>query len=82
MPSEDMDSNQITVTKVGSRFLGGAALGALIVAMPISYGSSVDLSLGQIGIASVTILSCGLLSSIWGDKFIDTVMSALNNTGL
>jgi len=82
MTSEETDSRKTSVNKVIYRFLGGAALGALVVAIPISYGSSIDLSLVQVGVASALIISCGLLSSVWGEKFIDVVMRALNDTGL
>jgi hypothetical protein len=81
MTSEDTDSKQASVTKVIYRFLGGAALGAFVVAIPILYGSSIDLSLVQLGIASVIVISCGLLSSVWGEKFVDIVMRALDETG-
>lgn len=81
MTSKDTDSKQASVTKVIYRFLGGAALGAFLVAIPILYGSSIDLSLVQVGIASVLVISCGLLSSIWGEKFVDMVMRMLDGTG-
>lgn len=81
MTSKDTDSKQASVTKVIYRLLGGAALGAFLVAIPILYGSSIDLSLVQVGIASVLVISCGLLSSIWGEKFVDMVMRVLDGTG-
>ncbi len=85
MASEDTDSKQASVTsatKAIYRFLGGAALGAFVVAIPILYGSSIDLSLVQVSIASALVISCGLLSSVWGEKFVDTVMRVLDGTGL
>lgn len=62
------------------RFLGGSALGAFLVAIFISFGASVDFNLAQIGIASMLIISCGVMSSIWGEKFIDVVMKMLDGT--
>jgi hypothetical protein len=81
MTSKDTDSKQASVTKVIYRFLGGAALGAFVVAIPILYGSSIDLNLVQVGVASVLVISCGLLSSVWGEKFVDIVMRMLDGTG-
>jgi ABC-type dipeptide/oligopeptide/nickel transport system permease subunit len=81
MTSRDTDSKQASVTKVIYRFLGGAALGAFLVAIPILYGSSIDLSLVQVGIASVLVISCGLLSSVWGEKFVEIVMRMLDGAG-
>jgi uncharacterized membrane protein len=79
MTSKETNPKQLSVTKVIYRFLGGAALGAFVVIIPISYGSSVDLNLIQVTVISFIIISCGLLSSIWGEKFIDTVMQMLNS---
>jgi hypothetical protein len=79
MTSEDTNIKQRSGAKVIYRFFGGAVLGAFVVIIPISYGSSIDLNLVQIGIAFSLIISCGLLSSVWGDKFIDAVMRVLNS---
>jgi hypothetical protein len=79
MTSEDTNLKQRSSAKVIYRFFGGAVLGAFVVIIPISYGSSIDLNLVQIGIAFSLIISCGLLSSVWGDKFIDAVMRVLNS---
>jgi hypothetical protein len=64
------------------KFLGGAALGTFMVTIPILYGASTDLSLFQVCIALIVIISFGLLSSIWGEKFIDAVMGVFNSSGL
>ncbi|MBW4425405.1 MAG: hypothetical protein KME50_13395 [Nostoc desertorum CM1-VF14] len=82
MTSEDSDLKLRFSAKVTHRFLGGAALGAFMVIIPISYGSSIDLNLVQVGIASLLIISCGLLASVWGEKFIDAVMQVLNSSAL
>jgi hypothetical protein len=79
MTSEETNLKQRSGAKVIYRFLGGAALGAFVVIIPISYGSSIDLNLVQVGIASLLVISSGLLSSIWGEKFIDAVMQVLNS---
>jgi len=76
---ENNDSKQPSVTRVVYRFLGGAALGAFVAAVPMFYGASIDLNLAQAGIASTLILSCGFLSIVWGEKFIDIVARTLNS---
>lgn len=82
MTSDNTDSKQRSFTKVIYRFLGGAALGTLVVLIPVTYGRFNDLGLLQAGVASLLIILCGLLSIVWGEKFIDVVMRMLNNTGL
>jgi hypothetical protein len=82
MTSKDSDLKLRFSAKLIYRFLGGAALGAFLVIIPISYGSSIDLNLVQVGIASLLIICCGLLASVWGEKFIDAVMQVLNSSAL
>lgn len=79
MASEDTELKQRQSTKVIYRFLGGAALGALMVSIPISYGSLTDLNLVQVGVASLLVLSTGLLSSMWGEKFIAALTQVLDS---
>ncbi|HLO47824.1 MAG TPA: hypothetical protein VK211_05325 [Kamptonema sp.] len=81
MTSKDIEPKKHSATKVIYRFLGGAALGAFAIFIPISYGSSIDLNLVQIGMVSLVVMSCGLLSSLWGEKFIDAMTSLLNSFG-
>lgn len=81
MTSEDTNLKQGNSAKFIYRFLGGATLGAFVVSIPISYGSSIDLNLVQLGIASLLIILCGLLSSLWGEKFIEAVTGVLNSFG-
>lgn len=81
MTSEDTNLKQGNVAKFIYRFLGGAVLGAFVVSIPIFYGSSIDLNLVQLGIASLLIISSGLLSSLWGEKFIEAVTAVLNSFG-
>ncbi|MBE9053599.1 hypothetical protein IQ243_24980 [Nostocales cyanobacterium LEGE 11386] len=82
MTSDNTDSKQRSFTKVIYRFLGGAALGTLVVLIPITYGTFNDWGLVQAGVALLLVILCGLLSIIWGEKFIDVVMQTLNSTGL
>lgn len=79
MTSKNISSKQHSITKVIYRFLGGATLGIFIVLIPLSCGSSIDFNLIQICVTLMLVISCGLLSSIWGEKFIDKVTYALNS---
>jgi hypothetical protein len=79
MTSQNTDSKQRSVPQIIYRFVGGATLGVFVVIIPISYGSSLDLNLLQVGIASLLVISCGLLSSVWGEKFIDAVTRVLDS---
>lgn len=82
MTSENTDSKQSSSLKIIYRFLGGATVGTLILLIPATYGTFNDLGLVQAGVASLLLILCGLLSIVWGEKFIDLVMRMLNATGL
>lgn len=82
MTSDNTDTKQRSSTKASDRFLGGAALGTLVVLIPITYGTFGDWGLAQVGAASLLVILCGLLSTLVGEKFTDVVMRMLNNTGL
>jgi ABC-type bacteriocin/lantibiotic exporter with double-glycine peptidase domain len=82
MTSDNTDSKQRSFLKVIYRFLGGATVGTLVLLIPVTYGTFNDLGLVQAGVASLLVILCGLLSIVWGEKFIDVVMRMLNGTGL
>lgn len=82
MTADNTNSNQRSLTKAIYRFLGGAVLGILVLLIPVTYGELNNFGLVQVGVAFVSIISCGLLSIFWGEKFIDTVTRMLNSTGL
>jgi ABC-type bacteriocin/lantibiotic exporter with double-glycine peptidase domain len=79
MKNQNTDIKQLSISQRIYRFLGGVALGVFVVIIPISYASSIDWNLVQVGIASLLVISCGLLSSIWGEKFIDAVTRVLDS---
>jgi len=79
MTPEKTDLTQRSGMKLIYRFFGGAALGALMVSVPLTYGSSIDLNLVQVGLIALVVLSSGVLSSLWGEKFIDTITQLLNS---
>ncbi|MFM2062631.1 MAG: hypothetical protein RLZZ507_2301 [Cyanobacteriota bacterium] len=81
MTSENTDIKQRSTAKVIYRFLGGTAFGVLVVTIPISLSSIDDLNLFHLVIALFLILLSGLLSSIWGEKFIDAITRVLNSFG-
>lgn len=82
MTSDNTDSKQRSSLKVIYCFLGGATVGTLVLLIPVTYGTFNDLGLVQAGVASLLVILCGLLSIVWGEKFIDLVMRMLNGTGL
>jgi hypothetical protein len=81
MASEDTDLKQRSSRIPVYRFLGGVAFGAALILVPISYGASVDWNLFQIGLAVGVLLFCGVLSSVWGEKFMASVMGLFENFG-
>ncbi|MBD2038637.1 hypothetical protein H6F76_27160 [Leptolyngbya sp. FACHB-321] len=80
MTSED-SKLQKQSTNVAYRFLGGAALGTFMVLIPYLLTFR-ELNLSHAGAALVLIASCGLLSSLWGKKFIEALMRLLESSGL
>ncbi|MBD2114513.1 MULTISPECIES: hypothetical protein [Cyanophyceae] len=85
MMSSDDDPTQIaqrSPLRWASRFAGGAALGALLVALPLSYGSPFSLEPIQIAKAGFVILGCGATATIWGQAVINAVIESLGKTGL
>ena len=80
MTSEDSDLKKQS-TDVAYRFLGGAVLGAFMVLIPY-FLTSRELNLLDVGAALLLISSCGLLSSLWGKKFIEALMRSLESSGL
>ncbi len=82
MTFNDTDSKQLSLIKVISRFLSGAMVGVLILLIPVTYIKSNNFEIAQLAVGLVLIIFCGLLSILWGKKFIETVTQMLNNTGL
>jgi hypothetical protein len=62
MASENTVPKQHSLANGLYRFLGGIALGSLMMSIPISYGWPVDLPLTQIPLAALLPISGGLLS--------------------
>ncbi|AFZ59213.1 hypothetical protein H6G54_02320 [Anabaena cylindrica FACHB-243] len=81
MASKDTNLKQNYRAKLVYRFFSGVAIGTFLIIIPISYASSTDLNLVQIIIALLVIISSGLLSSIWGEKFLNVVTQLLNSCG-
>ncbi|NEP19239.1 MAG: hypothetical protein F6J97_20475 [Leptolyngbya sp. SIO4C1] len=64
-------------------FLGGAALGAFLAAVPFAFA---DMPLSaltgwQIGVGAACVLTCATLTMLWGGRFVDAVMRALEGAG-
>ncbi|MEA5452941.1 hypothetical protein VB780_30500 [Leptolyngbya sp. CCNP1308] len=73
---------QRPLLKGASRFAWGSALGALLIALPLTYGSPFSLEPMQIAKAGFVILGCGGIAMIWGQGLINAVMESLGKTGL
>lgn len=74
-------SNQKNKRQAVYRFFGGTAVGTFLVAIPLMYGASTDLSGAQITLAIAIITLCGGLTARWGEKFVDGVARLLDRTG-
>ncbi len=81
MASKDIDSKQRPVTKMVYLFFGGAAAGLFMVLVLYSF-SFVELNWLNVGVATLAIGLCGVLSSIFGIRFIDQLMDTLGSSGL
>ena len=71
-----------TLASIALRFAGGAGMGALITAVPFSAGYTSQLSISQISLAGIVIVTSGVMSCLWGDRFLDTVSKALDSTSV
>ncbi|MGB3238626.1 MAG: hypothetical protein WBB29_10035 [Geitlerinemataceae cyanobacterium] len=81
MTDRENNLQQPSVTERTYRFLGGAALGAFLVLIPLLYSLPIHWNLWQIGLVLLLPLSCGLLSSFVGKGFIDAVMRSFESSG-
>ncbi len=81
MASEDIELDKHSAANVVYRFLGGAALGTFMVLIPYLL-SSIELNLLNIGIAILLVVSCGLLSTLFGNKFIEALIRSLESSSL
>jgi hypothetical protein len=62
------------------RCLGGTAMGALIVSVPFLAGHPFQLGLVQLSFAVLIVTTSGVMSCLWGDRFLDAVSRALDAT--
>jgi hypothetical protein len=81
MASEQTDQKMPSADNAVYRFLRGAALGTFMVVIPYLL-SSIELNLQNIGIATLLVVSCGLLSSLFGKRFIAALIRSLESSGL
>jgi len=71
-----------THSALALRFAAGAGMGALIVAVPFSAGDASNLSIVQVSVAGILVVTSGVLSCVWGDRFLDSVSKALDSTSV
>jgi hypothetical protein len=81
MASDETDQKKLSADNAVYRFLGGAALGTFMVVIPYLL-SSIEFNLLNIGIATLLVVSCGLLSSLFGKRFIAALIRSLESSGL
>ena len=81
MASEETELKKHSAANVVYRFLGGAALGTFMVVIPY-FLSSIELNFLNIGIATLLVVLCGLLSSWIGKRFIAVLIRSLESSGL
>ncbi|MEC5031302.1 MAG: hypothetical protein SAL07_15495 [Oscillatoria sp. PMC 1051.18] len=82
MKLENQQPQKASLTESILRFLGGAALAAFLIFIPVSLGGRIDWNLLQISIALFLVIGCGLLSTFFGKRFINAVMSSLESFSL
>ncbi|MGF1460995.1 MAG: hypothetical protein ACFBSG_18450 [Leptolyngbyaceae cyanobacterium] len=70
-----------TIWLYGCRFLGGAALGLLMVSIPFWFMSVVMTPPLWFTAASVVLL-CGLMSVRWGAALVESLAQAIAHSGL
>lgn len=63
------------------RIAAGAVVGTFLVLVPYSF-LAVKLDLLHIGLAILIVLSCGVLSGLWGGKFVESLTRLMNSSGL
>ncbi|NJK52843.1 MAG: hypothetical protein HC936_08440 [Leptolyngbyaceae cyanobacterium SU_3_3] len=81
MTSEDSSSKQRTLIDMIKQFLLGIAFGLLLMLAPLSYISisAIELKLLQVVVLAVLILSCGILATAFGNKFLSPLMKFLES---
>lgn len=70
------------LSRIAFRFVGGTAMGSLIVSVPFSAGYAFQLSTVQLAVAAMVVLSAGVMSSLWGERFLEAISKALDSTAV
>ncbi|MBE9111364.1 hypothetical protein IQ273_18320 [Nodosilinea sp. LEGE 07298] len=81
-PDSSIEVNQSSGTGTIQRFVGGAAIATFLSIILISYGVPIDWSWTQVGTVAGLALVLGLLSVVWGQRFIDAAVQTLSHLGL
>jgi len=71
-----------TRSALARRCAAGAGMGTLIAAVPFSAGSASQLSIVQVSVAGIVVVISGVMSCLWGDRFLDSVSKALDSTSV
>lgn len=63
-----VDDHEVTKSEQVTRFVCGALLG-VVIAVAITYKLGISSLIWKVGVALVSILGCGILALIQGDRF-------------
>jgi hypothetical protein len=77
--TENIERQQRTLGEIATHALSGALIGLLFASIPLSFAWGSD-SFQEIHIiVSLGFVAfCGILSAIWGEKFIDRLLDLFN----
>ncbi len=57
-------------------------MGALIVSVPFSAGYASQPSTVQLAVAAFVVLAAGVMSSLWGERFLEAISKALDSSSV
>lgn len=81
MAAKDTNLKKHSGANVVYRFLGGTVAGTFVIFI-LYWFSPVEIDFFHIGIALLLVILCGLMSSVFGIKFIDALMNLAGSSGL
>jgi len=70
-----VDDHEVTKSEQVTRFVFGALLG-VVIAVAITYKFDISSLIWKVGVALVSILGCGILALIQGDRFWQTIFGS------
>lgn len=80
MTAKDNSSHRPSLAGFVYRFLGGTALGGMLLFIPLSV-SSIHLNPLQVVLACTLVMLCGVLSGTLGTKFAASMLKSFESSG-